>query len=1138
MNDLDITVNPSDVVLDLSDVLIEDEGEYPFTFFPTGLVGSAEIIHNRTQSKGKIKSYDPSFAYLTVDWGDNEHGLYDQIRIDRPEVDGFSICLPSSELDESLDVELDGRGWILKGGRIVSTYNGPHWERRHLVKGKENVIRYNFGYERYVDLPKERPDDAQLKTLSKLMDYFFVSGSDVGIRKNPVEICIDSKDKRFPISPNEYTVDEAMDFIKRLYVMEEAVGPLCEDAAEPELDVVVNAQNVSHEYMDEIERKLMEAGYTDIEFRTEVLRSKSIAEWYHDKDVLKLTFNGRVHKGIEMLVDGDGWGVHIIDKANNDHEYRSMEELTDAFGIDTDDEYFYFRDKGERDGTLDCEQTYCYLSVYYKDAGLQQYEYFDTTEDCLWSIDELIYFLLSTEWIDSYLSDNLTESLDVVVKDPKGDSDSYMKETKDKLEASGFVDIEFHKKLYRNRQNGIWYAEEDVPITGTKVLTGKYPVEGVGVVDVEIVCGGYLDIRRSGEDSLYNVEQLEQVGIMNDDDLDDLLNTEGVSDYGDESMFDVWISTVDEKNFKTVSSCLAFIGRFDDVVGYLTNEKPNLGLDDGDFKSEAERFLLNHRITESVQESLDVSLNPKDVGITTEEAVKQLESHGFSVTKVFKHISPYRQHAEFYADSNSTEVILEGIYSVEDAGNVYFKIISNPNQLWIKTPNKTIYQTQDLIDSGIEDDYELSDFLSRPGVDYKLDCEFCLSVSVKMFDGRMKHLPMPLMRNNRFDSFMKKMLSEETMENIRELVLNYSDANSIKEALDVVITPLANSSDSGYVKLLNDAGFFDVEFHTEIDPLKQNALWYIGTKTTDSGIMTAKYIQDDCEIDVNVKVIGYLYIERNDPDVGDILWINQLEEMGIFDDAGLAEERYHDAGVEFRVVLSHPAPPNAVSSAPITYAVNDCIEFRDTMRWLTGEGMKRAAERFIREIIPSVPTHEIDESLDVTLNDIPNDTSSKEYTEKLRKRLEDCGYSNIEFHTMFSPDRIDSIWCAKSNSDDYDDGVLISFEYDGCVIEVTSGGDLWWESPEDEDVMQTVADLENHGAYDDSDLNDFSDWVQRETPAFRYSATTSNAEGTNTETMYDIGFDSFWDLGSLFDNICDVDNVKELCEYTRRFMGD
>ncbi len=792
MKDFDISINPI-AVLDLSDVLIRDDSEYPFTFFPTGLISSAEIIHNRTGSRGKIKAYNPDFAYLDVDWGKNDCDLYHQIRIDRPEVDGFSISMPSSELDESLDLSLDGRGWILGNGRVISTHNGPHWEKRHLVKGEESAIRYNFGHERYVDLPKGRPSDCQFETLSKLMDYFFVPGNDVGIRSTPVEIDLTSKGKRFPISPGECGVDEAIGLMKRLYVMEESEGP---KQSERGLDVTLSAQSSNAEttpqaYMDKIERQLLEKGYTDIEFKTEISPSRTFAEWYYDKDILKLTFNGKEHRGVEMVVDGDGWGVRITDKSN-DVEYRSMESLEREEGILTDDDYFQYLDEGERAGTIDSEMTNCYISVYYKDAG--GYEYFDMEESIL-TLGDLWTFLQDTDWIDSYLTDNApnirrlaNESLDVAVTDPRGDSDSYMRSLVEKLKGAGYDQIEFHVPMYPNRQKAEWYVEDDASIDGTRILTAKYEVEGEGVLDVEVCCNGFMHIRREDDDSLYTVPQLQAAGIMNDDDFDRLLDPDGEAavDAGNICMFTLWTSVPGSNVAEVVEN----VTLFSRMISFMTDD------DVTGMHSLATWILQRDRERKGIHEGLDVGINPsiqQDDFYSSEDAVRILEKAGYSDIQVHTEVEPSKQYAEFYSYLKGTEtVMLTCKRSVEGGGKVLLSVCAPYRFLFIVPVRQNgdklyLKNAYDLMHMGVETDDQLEDMLRKPGADVRMRGRFNLMGD---FFGRMgygyRFIDSFVAFSGRFSSIINEMASKEMIEKLEKEI--GGGQRGLGEKLDVSLS--------------------------------------------------------------------------------------------------------------------------------------------------------------------------------------------------------------------------------------------------------------------------------------------------------------------------------------------------------------
>lgn len=113
------------------------------------------------------------------------------------------------------------RGWILSNGDLLSTSNAPHYEKEHLLKDPDSAIKYNFGYERYIGLPKNKPTREQYKTLLALLDYYFTSGNNVGERSRNLEIAggMDSKGdfKSNRYNPQEYTPDDLIKIIKRFY---------------------------------------------------------------------------------------------------------------------------------------------------------------------------------------------------------------------------------------------------------------------------------------------------------------------------------------------------------------------------------------------------------------------------------------------------------------------------------------------------------------------------------------------------------------------------------------------------------------------------------------------------------------------------------------------------------------------------------------------------------------------------------------------------------------------------------------------------------------------------------------------------------------------------------------------------------
>lgn len=129
----------------------------------------------------------------------------------------------SNNINEELliDFDYDCRGWVLQNGEIISTNNGPHFEKEHKVNDQDTAIRYNFGYERYIGLPKERLTSLQYETLQSLLDLYFVGRDGVGELSSKIEINCDMDNKGDFISerysPFEYTTDDIIKLIKRYY---------------------------------------------------------------------------------------------------------------------------------------------------------------------------------------------------------------------------------------------------------------------------------------------------------------------------------------------------------------------------------------------------------------------------------------------------------------------------------------------------------------------------------------------------------------------------------------------------------------------------------------------------------------------------------------------------------------------------------------------------------------------------------------------------------------------------------------------------------------------------------------------------------------------------------------------------------
>lgn len=126
----------------------------------------------------------------------------------------------NEEFDEE-EIDYLSRGWITSNGDVIKTNNAPHYTHRHNTEDQDDDIRYNFGYERYIGLPKTRPTYKQLKVLEDLLYYYFIDAPMVGIRNTNIEINYDMNDKGdfkyFSISPKDYTPEEVIKVIQRLY---------------------------------------------------------------------------------------------------------------------------------------------------------------------------------------------------------------------------------------------------------------------------------------------------------------------------------------------------------------------------------------------------------------------------------------------------------------------------------------------------------------------------------------------------------------------------------------------------------------------------------------------------------------------------------------------------------------------------------------------------------------------------------------------------------------------------------------------------------------------------------------------------------------------------------------------------------
>ena len=146
--------------------------------------------------------------------------------------------------DAGRDLETDGnhnvRGWIATNGEIISTneLELPHYEIVHKIEhlNEDELIRYNFGYERYIGLPKVRPTQAQYNSLLELLDYFFINQENQTLKGSSLEIDYDMNEKgdfKWKIfSPKTHTPDDIIKLIKRYYTTGVLVERLIREAVE------------------------------------------------------------------------------------------------------------------------------------------------------------------------------------------------------------------------------------------------------------------------------------------------------------------------------------------------------------------------------------------------------------------------------------------------------------------------------------------------------------------------------------------------------------------------------------------------------------------------------------------------------------------------------------------------------------------------------------------------------------------------------------------------------------------------------------------------------------------------------------------------------------------------------------------
>ena len=242
-------------------------------------------------------------------------------------------------MNEGVDINYDGRGWILPSGRIVSTMNGPHFDNKHDSKNQDEDIRYNFGYERYIGLPsKHRPTDKQFEKLRDLLDVFFINEELVGVLNTPIEVCYDTNDasnfKRESLSPKDYTSDEVIEHIKRIYTqLGEDFKHMNESLSQDILNYVYDNYTVSHNLIDGHCYILKNGDFIDLEGEDHLgidtalnnvgILSDELYSYDEPNAMVDLLGCVRVTDGINGYSD---YPYAVIPKEMSDEQYHSLED--------------------------------------------------------------------------------------------------------------------------------------------------------------------------------------------------------------------------------------------------------------------------------------------------------------------------------------------------------------------------------------------------------------------------------------------------------------------------------------------------------------------------------------------------------------------------------------------------------------------------------------------------------------------------------------------------------------------------------------------------------------------------------------------------------------------------------------------
>ena len=245
-----------------------------------------------------------------------------------------NIQNPIKTVDDVTDGNHNVRGWIATNGEIISTneLELPHYEIVHKIEhlNEDELIRYNFGYERYIGLPKVRPTQAQYNSLLELLDYFFINQENQTLKGSSLEIDYGMNEKGGfkwkAFSPKTHTPDDIIKLIKRYYTTGVLVERLIREAVETD-----SLNNINESKADE--QKLIDFAGDSLAKRFLAIKNRlkspenDIYYWLK-KDVIELedkvndientvskTKQKEIEKleGAELVAEGNGYKVYRID---------------------------------------------------------------------------------------------------------------------------------------------------------------------------------------------------------------------------------------------------------------------------------------------------------------------------------------------------------------------------------------------------------------------------------------------------------------------------------------------------------------------------------------------------------------------------------------------------------------------------------------------------------------------------------------------------------------------------------------------------------------------------------------------------------------------------------------------------------